>query len=48
VILVVEALRGRPLSAKARGIVQFIGLAFLVGLMIFATFKDITRLNFFS
>lgn len=48
VILVVEAIRGKPLSAEARGIVQFIGLAFLVLLMIFATFKDISRFNFFS
>ncbi len=48
VILVVEAVRGKPLSAEARGIVQFIGLALLVLLMIFATFKDIARFNFFS
>ncbi len=50
VILVVEAVRGaNPLSAEARGgVVQFIGLALLVLLMIFATFKDIARFNFFS
>lgn len=48
VILVVEAVRGKPLSAEARGVVQFIGLALLVLLMIFATFKDIARFNFFS
>ncbi|HHY10962.1 MAG TPA: RIP metalloprotease RseP [Firmicutes bacterium] len=48
VILVVEAIRGRPLAPKARGIAQFIGLALLVLLMIFATIKDISRLNLFS
>ena len=48
VILLVEALRGKPLAPEARGIVQFIGLALLVLLMVFATFKDLARFNFFS
>lgn len=48
VILVVEAVRGKPLSPEARGVVQFIGLALLVLLMIFATFKDLSRFKFFS
>lgn len=48
VILVVEAIRGKPLAPEARGIAQFIGLALLVLLMIFATFKDISNLNLFS
>ncbi|NMA60463.1 MAG: RIP metalloprotease RseP [Firmicutes bacterium] len=48
VILVVEAIRGKPLAPEARGIAQFIGLALLVLLMLFATFKDISNLNLFS
>lgn len=48
VILIVEAIRGKPLAPEARGIAQFIGLALLVLLMVFATFKDISNLNLFS
>jgi len=48
VILLVEAVRGKPLPAEAKGIAQFIGLALLVLLMLFATFKDVVRLNLFS
>lgn len=48
VILLVEAVRGKPLKPEARGIVQFIGLALLVLLMVFATFKDLARFNLFS
>lgn len=48
VILLVEAVRGKPLAPEARGIAQFIGLALLVLLMIFATFKDLSNLNLFS
>ncbi|HKM43808.1 MAG TPA: RIP metalloprotease RseP [Limnochordia bacterium] len=47
-ILVLEALRGKPLPPEAKGIAQFIGLALLVALMLFATFKDLTRINLFS
>ncbi|NLJ80552.1 MAG: RIP metalloprotease RseP [Firmicutes bacterium] len=47
-ILVVEAIRGKPLAPEARGVAQFIGLALLLLLMIFATIKDISRLNLFS
>lgn len=48
VILLIEAVRGKPLPPEARGIAQFIGLALLLLLMVFATFKDISRFNFFS
>lgn len=47
-ILLVEAVRGKPLAPEARGIAQFIGLALLVALMLFATFKDLSRINLFS
>lgn len=47
-ILILEALRGKPLAPETRGIAQFIGLALLVILMLFATFKDLARINLFS
>ncbi|NLJ73776.1 MAG: RIP metalloprotease RseP [Firmicutes bacterium] len=48
VILAIEAIRGKPLAPEHRGIAQFIGLALLLLLMVFATIKDISRLNLFS
>lgn len=47
-ILLVEAVRGKPLASETRGIAQFIGLALLMALMLFATFKDLSRINLFS
>jgi len=40
----IEAIRGRPLSERAKEIGFRIGLAIVVMLMIFATFNDILRL----
>lgn len=48
VLLGIEGVRGKPVNPEYRGIAQFIGLALLILLMVFATFKDITRLDFFS
>ena len=42
--LLVEAVRGRPMSRRAREITQQIGLALLLLLMVFAFYNDITRL----
>jgi regulator of sigma E protease len=47
-ILILEALRGKPLAPETRGIAQFIGLALLIMLMLFATFKDLARFSLFS
>ena len=47
-ILLLEAVRGKPLTPETRGIAQFIGLALLMALMLFATFKDLSRINLFS
>ena len=47
-ILLLEAVRGKPLKPETRGIAQFIGLALLMALMLFATFKDLSRINLFS
>lgn len=45
ILLIWEAIRGRPLEPEQKGIVQFIGLAFLLLLMLFATYKDLLRLD---
>ncbi len=45
VMLLWEAVRGRPLEPEQKGLVQFIGLAFLLLLMLFATYKDLARLS---
>jgi len=42
--LAVEAVRGRPLSRRAREITQQIGLVLLVLLMLFAFYNDISRI----
>ena len=42
--LVVEAVIQRPLNPKVEGIVQFIGLFFMLSLALAVTFKDIIRL----
>ena len=41
--LVLEAVRGKPLSARAMQYAQAVGVALLLCLMLFATFNDITR-----
>jgi regulator of sigma E protease len=40
----IEALRGKPIKPEREALVHFIGMIFLFGLMIFFTFKDVTRL----
>ena len=42
-----EAVMGRPLSAKAQDIGFRLGLAVMLGLMLFATWNDLVRLNLF-
>ena len=44
VFLGVEALRGKPIDRKKEGLVHFIGLILLMGLMVVITFADIARL----
>ncbi len=48
VIFSFEAIRGKPLAPEHRGIAQFIGLALLILLMVFATYKDLVRLELFT
>lgn len=40
----IEALTGRPVSVRKREIAQQVGLAFLILLMLFAVFNDISRM----
>ncbi len=42
--MLIEAVRGRPLSEKAQEMGFRIGLAFVLMLMVFATFNDIMHL----
>ena len=44
VFLVVEGIRRKPIPPEREGMVHFIGIILLFGLMIFFTFKDIMRL----
>jgi len=47
VTLIVEGFRGKPLGRRSAYFVQMVGLALLLMLMVFATMKDIARLNLF-
>ncbi len=47
ITLLLEAIRRKPLSAKQIHYTQMIGIALLGTLMLFATFKDLLRLNLF-
>lgn len=43
-LLLIEAIKGRPLSPEFEGALRFIGVALLVLLMVYATVSDISRL----
>lgn len=43
VLLILEALRGKPLGKEAMNRIQSLGIALILALTIFSTFKDITR-----
>ncbi len=42
----IEAVRGKPIKPEREAMVHLIGMVFLLGLMIFFTYKDIVRLIF--
>jgi regulator of sigma E protease len=42
--LIIEKLRGKPLSPYAQQVAQFVGLAVLLGVFLLVTYQDITRL----
>lgn len=43
VLLLLEALRGKPLGSRAMSNIQAVGVALILGITLFSTFKDITR-----
>ena len=42
--LIIEKIRGKPMSVKAMNVIQFTGLAILMGLILLLTFRDILSL----
>ena len=44
----IEAVRGKPLGERTQEIGFRIGLAFVLGLMIFVTINDLVQLHFFE
>jgi regulator of sigma E protease len=43
VFLILEKIKGRPLSPRAMAIAQYVGLAFLAAVVVFVTYHDIMR-----
>lgn len=43
-LILVEAVRGKPLSYKAQNVISIIGIALILGLFAFALYADISRL----
>ena len=43
-LLIIEVIRGKKLPPEKEGIVTFVGVIFLMGLMVFALYNDISRL----
>ena len=44
VFLLIEAIRGKPISREKEGFVHMVGLVFLMALMIFVMFNDVFKL----
>ena len=44
--LILEKIKGRPLSAKTQTIAQFVGMAVLLCVFLLVTYQDIARLTF--
>jgi regulator of sigma E protease len=42
--LIMEKIKGRPVSARTQSIAQVVGLVLLLGVFLFVTYNDITRL----
>lgn len=45
-IIIIEAITRKKLPPEKEGVIQLIGFAFLIGILIFATYNDITRIFF--
>ena len=44
VFLIIEAIRGKPVKPEHEGIVHFVGLALLLGMMVIVSFNDIANI----
>jgi regulator of sigma E protease len=44
--LIIEKIKGRPVSPKVQAVAQVVGLAILLSVFLFATYQDIARLPF--
>ena len=44
VFMLLEVVRGKPISQEKEGMIHFIGLLLLFGLIIFMTFNDVSNL----
>ena len=44
VFMLIEVVRGKPISQEKEGMIHFIGLLLLFGLIIFLTFNDVSNL----
>src|SRR5205085_10408187 len=44
--LIFEKVKGKPLSAKAQTIAQYVGLALLLGVFLFVTYQDVMNFPF--
>jgi regulator of sigma E protease len=47
VLLAIEKIKGQPVKEKTMAIAQYVALAFLLALVVFATRNDIVNFNFF-
>lgn len=46
VMLIIEKIKGRPISEKVQAVVTYAGLSLLLGLMLWVTYNDILRIMF--
>lgn len=44
--LIIEKLKGKPVSARTQSIAQIVGLALILGVFLLVTYQDIARLSF--
>jgi regulator of sigma E protease len=44
--LILEKLKGRPLSPKTQAIAQYVGMALLLGIVLFVTWQDVANFSF--
>ena len=44
-LLLVEAIRRKPVSDKSRRALEYVGIALIATLVVYATFKDIIRIR---